>query len=252
MEKLEKRKHDHKLTHWLKFGIFAVIMVAPFFSVLARTMYVVVNKNAKDSYSDNLIKEKVSITAYTDFVEGEIYNFQTKHVYQNVNVLSRRIYFTNSNFNYVDMGLIDREYYSITIADLGNPNNLYYWMYYNDNQYQQITIPNDSVYSKFTLQIDRIEGTQTGYPFNVNTYVYQTNMLDNVFEYSINKLKENNLYNWSKETGIYTAINNMISGLGANDVLAMLLAYWGILTAVYIVFDIVIECFTKLTHLLTE
>ena len=50
MEKLEKKKHDHNLTKWLKFGIFAVIMIAPFLSVLSKCVYVAVNKNAKESY----------------------------------------------------------------------------------------------------------------------------------------------------------------------------------------------------------
>lgn len=80
----------------------------------------------------------------------------------------------------------------------------------------------------------------------------QTSTLDNVFYNAVDELANKPLFAWTKNTGIYSAINTMTKGLelGNNNVLAVLLTYWALMTAIYIVFDIIIFLFTKMTHLL--
>ena len=79
-----------------------------------------------------------------------------------------------------------------------------------------------------------------------------TYTLNKVFYEAMNNMTNSNLFNWAENTAIYTAINTMNTGLGiSNPTLSLLLAYWSILMAVYIIFDIIIECFTYITHLLT-
>lgn len=121
-------KHDHKLTNLLKYVIFAIIMLAPFFAVITECLYMVVNKNAPSNY--------------------------------------------------------------------------------------------------------------TGTP-------------ENVFYLAVSKIATQPIFSWTTNTGIYTPINAMLTGLDfgtGTNVLAVLLTYWSLNAAIYIVFDIIIFMFTKLTH----
>lgn len=133
MEKLkQKNKHDHTLTDWLKFGIFTIIMLAPFFAVLTECLYMIINKNAPSNYT-------------------------------------------------------------------GTPQDVFY--------------------------------------------------------NAINNLATKDIFNWTTSTGIYQSINAMTTGLNfgtSANVIAILLSYWSLNTAIYIVFDIIIVMFTKLTHFVNE
>lgn len=130
MEKLKKQKHDHKITDYLKVGIFAIVLLAPILAVAVECLYIIVNKNAPTNYT-------------------------------------------------------------------GTPQNVFYESF--ENMIQQP------------------------------------------------------LFSWTTSTGIYTPINAMLTGLEmgtGTTTLAILLTYWSLMTAIYIVFDIIIFLFTKLTHLL--
>ena len=75
----------------------------------------------------------------------------------------------------------------------------------------------------------------------------------NVFYTAVNNMNNSTLFNWTEDTAIYTALNSMLVGLElgtGTTTLAILLTYWSLMTAIYIVFDIIIFCFTKLTHLI--
>ena len=249
MEKLEKKKHDHKLTSWLRFGIFAVVMLAPFFSVLSKCIYVAVNKNAKESYYGQTINETIKKDGYKNNTEYytlrtyDIENIQGEisYIITNLNVEGTNPITTDNEEEVIELFFYNYQntYYCRIKYNDGTP--LQYWTYKN-TQYQ------DTIF-KFYLVAEPTEQAKqylSYFEYNKNSY------LSNAFEYAIEDLENSNIYNWSKQTGIYTAINNMVEGLGASNILGMLLAYWGILTAIYIVFDIVIECFTKLTHLLAD
>lgn len=59
----------------------------------------------------------------------------------------------------------------------------------------------------------------------------------------------NNIISWVNTTGIYTAINNMFTQLNVNStIIIYLLTYWLMITAIYIVIDIVVEVFIYITH----
>lgn len=82
-----------------------------------------------------------------------------------------------------------------------------------------------------------------------------TGTQQDVFYNAIINITNKPLFNWTTNTGIYTAINNMCTGLdfgGSANILSILLTYWSLNTAIYIVFDIVIVLFTKLTHWIND
>lgn len=76
-----------------------------------------------------------------------------------------------------------------------------------------------------------------------------------IFYDAIDNLNTQPIFNWTSSTAIYTAINNMCTGLEfgtSGNTLSLLLTYWSLNTAIYIVFDIIIYMFTKLTHFMNE
>lgn len=83
---------------------------------------------------------------------------------------------------------------------------------------------------------------------------YATDPLQ-IFYNAIDELNNQPIFNWTQQTAIYTAINNMCTGLEfgtSGNTLSLLLTYWSLNTAIYIVFDIIIFCFTKITHFLND
>ena len=76
---------------------------------------------------------------------------------------------------------------------------------------------------------------------------------NNIFYDAVAKLSTQQLFNWTTSTAIYSTLSLMLNGfdLGTGAAtLCLLLTYWALMAAIYIVFDIIIFIFTKLTHLL--
>ena len=87
---------------------------------------------------------------------------------------------------------------------------------------------------------------------NVLPYIWnESNALSSIDLYSQAEqlMIGNNIISWVNTTAIYTAINNMFTTLNVNSqTIIYLLTYWLMITAIYIVIDIVIETFVYLTH----
>ena len=84
---------------------------------------------------------------------------------------------------------------------------------------------------------------------------YTDATLSNVFYTSLEDINNAPIFNWTESTGMYTVINNMTQDLEfgtSGNTLATLLTYWSLNTAIYIIFDIIIWAFTKITHILQE
>ena len=248
MEKLNKKeKHKHLFTNILKGSIFAIVMLAPMFSVLTRCLYVVCNPNAKDSYSNNRITQITQITNDNSLQEGLQYYVKSKPY--------------NDNYTYYYL----YSYISIDLSDYPTAEkfriedartNQHYIAFYDSNNtrlvsYKWGTNDNTNDIEEFYFTYLSKQGSSRPELTNA-TYVYyyytSTQSLDNAFEYSIEQLKESSMYNWAENTAIYQGLYDMCTGMGTNEVIPLLLAYWALLTAIYIVFDIIIWCFTKITH----
>lgn len=91
----------------------------------------------------------------------------------------------------------------------------------------------------------------------INSYIANVYVVDytlsSVFYSAVDELDKASIFSWTTDTLMYTSITNMTEGLGiVSPPLAVLLTYWSIITAVYIVIDIVIETFVYLTHWFTD
>ena len=299
MEKLSKKtKHDHTLTNILKFAIFSVIMLAPIFSVASRCLYVICNKNAKDSYSvklpiDNIngANENYNFTASSLWLgiksNGELYNnsglnanlsynanFDFKYndniffiwKFSNITNLNTKTsiysesttYQSNNTNTYKTINNITYCYTIVNISYDHIPSTIYLYGngnaingeltnfgFFKVNDYYNTTPSSTTLFNKIYNHLDNffLNGV-------ANLETDKSANLDNAFEYSLSQIEESSYYNWATNLGIYTPIYNMVNGLGGHDIIALLLAYWSIYTAIYIVFDIIIACFVKITHLL--
>lgn len=284
MEKIKLGKHDHKLTNILKFFIFSIIMIAPFLSVLASCLYVANNKNAKESYSGTTILDieyryqSNEVNSVNDLVEGNIYQF-------NVATLALDDFLLNSDYisikcvsecnftyyeiddNYIPDGENVTTYNSTPLVLTAELVSLLTYRDDTITDYGYVDFSGVMFQNSFIIQLiewDLQNMTQewvtnlfsyTGYN-QIESFSYDdSGTLDNVFYYSVNQIPNQQLFAWTKNTAIYTPINNMCVGLGwdaNNNVLAVLLTYWSLNIAIYIVFDIIIFTFTKLTHFLNN
>ena len=86
---------------------------------------------------------------------------------------------------------------------------------------------------------------------NKNAPSNYTGTVQDVFYNAVANMVSKPLFSWTTQTGIYTPVNAMCTGLDVQGgALPVLLVYWALMTAIYIVFDIVIKIFTTLTHMI--
>lgn len=90
---------------------------------------------------------------------------------------------------------------------------------------------------------------------NPNAPTNYTGTQQNVFYNALNNIGTQSIFNWTTNTGMYTTISSVCTGLEfgtSANTLAILLTYWIINTIIYIIFDIIIEMFIHLTHIFSR
>lgn len=248
----EKKKHKGESI--IGKIIYATLLFMPLMSIFVRSMYVVCNKNAYESYSglNKTDATYTQITNKTQLKTGKQYLLKnTATTVQTTGTANnQRIYFeveniTNYSGNY--------NLYDATSVGLysGSSTILYYYFYDENNNLiggNPLTSNNN-----FEIQIKYIsnnivsnvlENAETLYSITYN----DNNYLDGAFEYSIEKVEQNTMYNWTTSTGTYDVINRTTTGLGIqNSFVDLLLTYWILLTIIYIIYDIGL-CLVMMAH----
>ena len=247
--KISEIKHNHSLTDLLKILLFSILMLAPFCSVAVRSLYVICNKNAYQSYSE------VVETTTTQLNDGESFNTGIMYTFSWNGLLSgatnNKIDVLDGNTNLVETYFPNEtwkvDYFNPTYETMrtrlivfdtnGTQHNAFMW---------QETSVSFWAYVKDTSATLKSNST-----FNVYSNTYITSKLDNVFEYSVSKLADDQLFNWTQQTAIYSGIEAMTTQLGVTgQTIPVILTYWALLTIIYVIIDIILKCFTVLTHML--
>lgn len=215
--------------------IYGFLLFMPLLSIGARCLYVIFNKNAYQSYSDYEIQDTITVTTSNNLlIENRDYVWTytqafgdnaTDFVY--FNSISENILALEPNYTIVAFRLTGNA--NLMLRDSNNQDHTRFNYFTNDNaiktfnfNYKSTTLPAKLINSGKLLLINYKKGT-----------------MDNVFEYSINQTQESNIYNWAKQTGTYTVLNNTTTGLGiTNEFIPMLMAYWLIVSVIYFLFDI--------------
>ena len=251
---MKDKKHNHKLTDLLKFTIFALLMLLPFGAIGIKCGYAVFNKNAYLNYSGRQYDQYTSI-AYNEMQLGHLYHWSN-------DLLPNTTYTGNATDIYMTgitnvIGATN----NITIADRlrvyrSGTTYMYLAFYEGQNSVAYINAQTTAISFDFTLTALQNAGSNdsiTAFPCFYTIQNSQTNYLDNVFYASVDDLKNHTIFSWSQNTGVYTAINTMTTGLGIQETtMPILLSYWTMLTAIYVVFDIIIGTFTMITHMISE
>ena len=268
MEKLKqlKGKHDHLLTKLLKVFLFSCVMIAPIVAGTSQMFYSWFNKNAKDSYYGETINQEEYI--YTDNLKiGETYRLtlpSNNLTIHNTNGGDRNNFIEVSNFRVIENtsqnDISSTRYISFWSASNSFTFSTYFFNDISQGSTALFSTGNTTTYSvsvSFTIVsktavIDTFFNGNDNifYKVKYNNYSY----LDNAFYYGMEKMADSELFGWTKQTGIYTTINTMATGLGvneANNILAVILSYWTLMTCIYVIFDIIIELFVKITHLIS-
>lgn len=249
---MKKNKHDHKGTKALKLTIFFTLMLAPFMAVLFKCVYVTFNKNAKDSYTSQYIESRVDLTNPNQLVENQEYIFNYKE-YETTSY---------SYLPYVEYNSISIDWSSYTTQDVSNV--IAFRMRTNDNLLQLKNSDNTNInlfnvwgisLKTFTINFKSLEFSSTTPFYNISVVglLYKQDTLDNAFYYAIEEAMDSPYFAWAQTSALYTATSGLTNGIGINtQAIPTLLVYWLILTTIYIIFDIVIESFTYLTHMITS
>lgn len=226
--------------------IYGFLLFMPLLSIGARCLYVIFNKNAYQSYSayDNTpLYETNEVNNVNDLVVGNIYNFTIQSNYTNTNI---------TYFNASAIYNLSNTYYDLQIEQLqGSTLNLEEtanrYQFYTNVGYIQLTDYNGkNQINGQTFQFVYKSSFNADYinQVSIATYIPITQSttggtLDNVFEYSINKVENSNLYKWASETGTYTVLNTTCNQLGiTNTFIPLLFAYWLLTSVIYFIFDI--------------
>lgn len=166
--------------------IFAFVLLIPMFSIAIRCLYVVINKNAYQSYSDDYIQSKQDISNSTLLQEDVTYYFINDFdTTSGVNTSTWIYYYKTINIDWTDYGAQSNNYIGFRFLRLGHNGSYYVWLYPDTSTHQQINIGNINLNITFVLDSVSDTGASNVKGGQLFTYIYKQDKLDNVFEYSI-------------------------------------------------------------------
>lgn len=242
--KIADVKHNHSLTDLLKILLFTILMLAPIGMVATRCLYVIANKNAYQSYSETRVDKIEQINNAQSYTDTFTYNVKPITTSHGTSPKQRFTYISIDGLN------VNSTQFSI-YSNQTNANLIMFWDDEN-NETERYTWGNPNGTNSFDeFYFTKESGTSLFEYANVFLIYETTEKLDNVFEYSVSKLEESTLFNWTENTAIFSGINTMNTQLGINSTaIGIILTYWLILTCIYVIIDIVLKLFTILTHMI--
>lgn len=276
MEKLKGNKHNHLFTDLLKVAIFGLMLLLPFLCFMPTGFYYGFNEHATNETTTqiNYKYESNEVNTLDDLIEGNIYQLDNFDLANNM--LSSDIYFYVLKYDNTDLfeTYSDYEGNNFNIKDC--------IIYLNTNDYQN----NEWIISLYLIDY---EGTSLYFEYNnelilhncifiCNQYIvdyfdYNSNLsLPQYTDYNVIESVETNvqdtisnkmylawegvwtspLFNWTNTTPLNTGLNGFIGifGINQSSYIANCLIYLLTITAIYVVFDIVLGIFKWLTHLI--
>lgn len=186
--KIAEVKHNHSLTDLLKILLFTILMLAPVSMIATKCLYVICNKNAYESYSNNYV-EKLTQVNSTNLI-NEYAEYQVNYSANNGN--SATIYVNDTNlYDYIDTN-------NKTIDSIAFVNETYARINLNFTDSTSLRVNNwNDITNSFYITMKSTTFDFTTQLTHANLYLitYQNEKLDNVFQYSVNQLEESTLFN---------------------------------------------------------
>ena len=233
-DKEKKNKKYHEST--IGKIIYGFLLFLPLLAIGVTCSYAIFNKNAYHSYYAENINES-ELVEIQEIKSNETYYLKPNNSVSN---FTSNITFTCEDTSYI----------------IVQNNKTYYdngFFYYNEGQaknYIALRLGNDT-YSYTALssfvegKINNFYSTSPNLNYLIG-YLYQyeynnNSFISEVFYYSVDKVTQSNLFNWTQNTTIYTTINQFTNTLGITNIfMPILLTYWLIISIVYFLYDIVL------------
>lgn len=219
--------------------IYGFLLFMPLLAISVTCAYAIFNKNAYQSYSDNL---GLTLTQQNDntFIVNNTYQFKYK-TGNSITQYSPIISYSEINIDWSDYSNYTNEqvdafrFYPETTGQAS-----YIQLFYNGSLVGTTRSVWGTKLVELTIVYSSILSPQNAQPnYNLYNYTYNKQTLDNVFYYSINKVQESPLFNWAKQTSLYTVLNETCETLGIKTTfIPLLLTYWLLISLMYLLYDI--------------
>lgn len=243
--------------------IFSIIVSLPFLSILSRSAYVTLNKNAKDSYYGETINEKVgNLSSYNDLKINIEYNYQSPidtgtiiersivNLYvQDFSISSSYAVNSNPTWNIEDTNIIRIQTYVndtyVVFQFRKNGENDFYYNTSANIMNFTFTLTNNVEQNSYL----NTKLVQFNY-FTYNKYSY----LDNAFDYSISRFVDEN--HWGK-LNFFQWFTNLFIDINSNNNILYLhfinwyMNYFLMVSCAYILF-LVLMWFINYSRILLE
>lgn len=279
MEKLKGNKHNHLFTDLLKVAIFGLMLLLPFLCFMPTGFYYGFNEHATNETTTqiNYKYQSNKVNTKDDLIIGNVYHFNfegggDEFFYSECVFELLKVY--QYNFNNLNPG-VDYETWSSILEDspisirfesygsallggificLNNDENL---VYYNLDLDHSLLLNADIR----LIYIDKTNVYEEMLPvyFSISDYNVIESVETNVQDTISNKMYlawegvwTSPLFNWTNTTPLNTGLNGFIGifGINQSSYIANCLIYLLSITAIYVVFDIVLGIFKWLTHLI--
>lgn len=262
MEKL-KVKHDHTLTNIIKVCIFALFLILPFLVFLPTGLYYAFNEHAVNETTTEVdIHYKYQtneVNSVDDLIVGNIYHINKQNIteYGDIAICKYiggqrysnqlKIQFDNDGTSI--LRLIDSQTWNIVVYTGVTYQNTYtlnsndiYFTYYDNINVDYLPFIDNNIDPYFDT-IENVVITE-----DVNQSI--TSSMNNAWQ----DTWETPLFNWTDNQNFGFTIKAFtnVFGISEESKITNYLTYILTLTAIYVVFDIVLEIFTKLTHIFNE
>ena len=318
MEKLKQAKHNHLLTDWLKVGIFALLLLLPFFVFAPTAFYYGFNEHATaptkqventttihmqqnvingiptstngfelDNFDETFVDEDGFYLTTLDGETSELFVDTNSNEYlTNDKVLISFDFWYNSGVDlhfdfaltgdygnlifYSNVELIDGKYQKIATFENNDTNIKLDYVFYSTNddvsyylKYFQLfnltqmfgsgneptidefnaLFPNDYYTNDSDANIELPNGTYTTYTD-----------ISSTMSFAWESMFDTPLLKWTKDSPFKTSINGFLTifQIPQQSGIGLYLNYLITMVCIYVVFDIVIQLFKWITHIIGE
>lgn len=235
--------------------IYGFLLFMPLLAIITTCLYAIFNKNAYQSYSglNENTESNIIVNTTNDFDYTKTYYIGNSRLTENNTGGEKSTgYFLLDNVEVIQNNTsysndLVEQFERIYFYLANNSGNIYANFYIGNTAYSLNT--NNTFL--FKVNIRGITGNETTIN-NLNWTLSHSNSLyyidyytiqqiDNVFYYAVDKVEESNLFNWATNSIIYTGISNTCTQLSiTNTFIPLLLAYWLIISVIYILYDIIL------------
>lgn len=178
--------------------IYGLLMLAPILAIGVKCGYVMLNKNAYQSYSNQYVEKTSKLNSNTTLVDGIDYTFKYN---QSTDTNIQKVFYNDISINWQDYGYSGND-------ELDGFGIRYYagnqsiFLYSGDNAPSQI-LQNvwGSTLKEFTINKKNNLSTNDNTNYNIYQIFITTDKLDNVFYYAIDEIIQDNNFGKINFTG---------------------------------------------------